>query len=422
MPEADPPPKIELNEVMLAMDVVDTLRHQDSLVQRELNAEDRDQALIEKVRRIYASQGLVVSEDVVAQGVAALREERFTYRRPRWSFRLLLARIYVRRGRWIKIAAAAMAVLLVVFVAYRFVFVASKERGRQRQAQEITTRISQQQDRIQVAESRLKRVRSEVLNAEKKAVASKNKASKGLIANAHRQLGLADEKLSALSQLAVDAAGGNLPQKGGALDLRVSQRGELIQSLETHLDAAAAAVAAIDQSQALAGELDAVHAGLLSAARERAVTEKAQRLYQDGLSAVSRGDSQAAARELANLQQLLQRVSQEYELRVVSRPDSPSGIWRYPEKNPNSRNYYLIVEAVAPGEKRLSMTVTSEEDAKTRTVKQWGVRVSADAFEAVKQDKQDNGIVDRNRVGVKRRGYLDPQYLIPVQGGIITQW
>ena len=36
MSEAEKPKKIELNEIMLAMDVVDTLRHQQSLVDREL--------------------------------------------------------------------------------------------------------------------------------------------------------------------------------------------------------------------------------------------------------------------------------------------------------------------------------------------------------------------------------------------------
>ena len=44
--------KIELSEVMIAMDVVDTLRHQRSLVERELQSEDREADLIEKQRRI----------------------------------------------------------------------------------------------------------------------------------------------------------------------------------------------------------------------------------------------------------------------------------------------------------------------------------------------------------------------------------
>jgi hypothetical protein len=83
MSEAEKSEKIELNEVMLAMDVVDTLRHQQSLVDRELGTDDHDQALIAKVRKIYADQGLEVSDGVIVSGVKALREERFTYTPPK---------------------------------------------------------------------------------------------------------------------------------------------------------------------------------------------------------------------------------------------------------------------------------------------------------------------------------------------------
>ncbi len=62
------PEKIELDEVMLAMDVVDTLRHEQLLVERELASDERDQALIEKVKRMYAAQGLEVSDEVIAAG------------------------------------------------------------------------------------------------------------------------------------------------------------------------------------------------------------------------------------------------------------------------------------------------------------------------------------------------------------------
>jgi hypothetical protein len=48
MSDAENTEKIELDEVMLAMDVVDTLRHQQSLVDRELGADNHDQALIAK--------------------------------------------------------------------------------------------------------------------------------------------------------------------------------------------------------------------------------------------------------------------------------------------------------------------------------------------------------------------------------------
>ena len=68
------------------------------------------------------------------------------------------------------------------------------------------------------------------------------------------------------------------------------------------------------------------------------------------------------------------------------------------------------------------MPITSEEDGTTRNVSQWGLRVDAAPFDAVRRDKADDGIIQNNRFGVKERGYLKPQYLMPTTGGAITRW
>src|SRR3954451_17958329 len=53
-----PAPRLQQgHELMLAMDVVDTLRHQDNLVTRELNETRSEAQLIERMRQIYRDQG-----------------------------------------------------------------------------------------------------------------------------------------------------------------------------------------------------------------------------------------------------------------------------------------------------------------------------------------------------------------------------
>ena len=99
-----------LDELMLAMDVVDTLRHERRLVEHELTAGDRDRHLIERLRAIYLSQGIVVSDDVLAQGVGALREDRFAYTAPAPGLGRSLQVAYVTRARWRKYLLAAIAV------------------------------------------------------------------------------------------------------------------------------------------------------------------------------------------------------------------------------------------------------------------------------------------------------------------------
>jgi len=97
-----------LDEVMLAMDVVDTLRRRQRLVQRELDAEGREQDLRQRLRKIYAAQGIEVPDHVLDEGVAALKEERFVYKPPAQSLGTRLARVYVSRGRWGKWVAGGL--------------------------------------------------------------------------------------------------------------------------------------------------------------------------------------------------------------------------------------------------------------------------------------------------------------------------
>jgi hypothetical protein len=108
-----------LSEVMLAMDVVDTLRHQQLLIDRELNAEDRDRRLLERLREIYAAQGIEVPDAVLQEGVAALKENRFAYSAPPPSLQTRLATLYVRRDRWGRPLLLALAVLVVALLAYQ---------------------------------------------------------------------------------------------------------------------------------------------------------------------------------------------------------------------------------------------------------------------------------------------------------------
>jgi type II secretory pathway component PulM len=269
---------------------------------------------MEKVRNIYASQGISVSDNIITEGVKALRQERFTYRPRQNSFQLSLARLYVNRGRWVKRGVLVIAALLAVFLVYQFAVVAPQKRERQKQQQAL-------------------------------------------------------QELEAMPAKLLD------------------QRNRV-----------------------------------LAEAREDAARLQAEGFYNDAMAAVSRQDAQAVNQGYAALTQLYAQLSQQYQVRIVSSPGTPSGVWRVPQNNPNARNYYIIVAAVTADGKRLALPVTSEEDGKTRTVEQWGLRVEPAVFEQVKRDKMDDGIITHNVFGVKKRGYLTPEYAIPTTGGAITQW
>jgi hypothetical protein len=320
-PPASPPDPASrnLDEVMLAMDVVDTLRHQENLVSRELSEGDRDAQLLQRLREIYRGQGIEVPDRILQEGVQALKEQRFVYTPPGPSFARTVARAWVNRGRIGWRLLTLLALLAFGWGAYQFGVV---EPARQRAAE---VQAQTERNRIELAER---------------------------------------------------------------LPVALTQ-----------------------------GHEDVLRETQVPAARERA-----DRLLADGQAAIARGDADGARQALNDLEVLRAELRREYVLRIVSRPGEPTGVWRVPERNPAGRNYYLIVEPVAPDGRILSLPVTSEEDGRTVTASKWGVRVSQDTAMRVQQDKNDDGIVQRNRLGEKRRGQLDVDYQMPVLNGAITQW
>lgn len=102
----------------MAMDVVDTLRHREQLVARELDAEGREAELIARLKEIYAAQGIDVPDAILRDGVKALEEQRFVYTPPKDGFGVRLAKIYIARERWLKPVAGAVAALVIAFGAF----------------------------------------------------------------------------------------------------------------------------------------------------------------------------------------------------------------------------------------------------------------------------------------------------------------
>ncbi len=309
---APAPAPQKLDDLMLAMDVVDTLRHQERLVARELNEAAREQELIERLRNIYKSQGLDVPDRIIREGVQALKESRFVYTPPPPSFGRTLATLWVRRAVWGK-AALVVLVLAGGYFAGREVFVAGPERR------------AAEQTRITI-------------------------------------------------------------------------------------------------TQTLPRELDAAWKDARGEAQSDAGRARADQIIADGRSALARNDAAAGAKAVADLKALGAQLRLSYQLLIIARPGQPVGVFRVPDRNRNARNHYLIVDAVGPDGKPVPVPITSEENNTTKTVSRWGVRVSEATWQSVGRDRNDDGVIQRNKVGEKRRGQLDVEYAMPVIGGAILEW
>jgi len=86
-----------LDDMMLAMDVIDTLRHQEDAAQRVIDQDKRDEQLKARLRSIYADQGIPVPDYILQQGIETLRQDQFVYRPTPFGLSRLLALLWVKR-------------------------------------------------------------------------------------------------------------------------------------------------------------------------------------------------------------------------------------------------------------------------------------------------------------------------------------
>jgi hypothetical protein len=302
-----------LDDVMIAMDVVDTVRHRQDLVDRELDEDGREADLMRRLKEIYRQQGIDVPDHVLAEGVKALKDSRFTYTPPPPSWKRTWLTMWVRRGRIAKVGGVALAVLLGATIYYQLTVARP-------------ARLAEEQARVEISET--------------------------------------------------------LPQ-------------------------------AIHKAYA-----DAKAIG----ANDPKAIAKADGLAADGERAIRDKDRAAMQRVNAELTQLRDEVARDYALTIVSRPGETSGVWRRPGSNPLAQNYYLVVEAVAPDGRKLRLPIRNEENGQIEQVGKFAVRVPKSTFDAVAADKRDDGIIQKNIFGRKRRGTLDVSYEMPFEGGMITRW
>ena len=307
------PSKTPLDDVMIAMDVVDTLRHDRSLVERELNDEARRKDLIDRLRKIYSGQGIEVPDRILEEGVRALEENRFTYKPPDPNtLSTRLANLYVTRGGWGRYVVGLAAGLAAFFLVNYLVFERPQQLKAEAERHELTELIPARVQKL------VEDIRSE--------------ASDGLVAT------------------------------------------------------------------------------------------RAEAIAKTGLNAASSGDLAAARKSEQQLTDTLEQLRAAYEIRIVNREGDVTGLWRIPKANPDTYNFYLVVEAIDANGKRVPQLITNEETGKRERVETWAVRVDRPVLVSVKADKDDDGIIQNNIAGRKLRGELDPQWSIEVQDGAITRW
>jgi len=179
------------------------------------------------------------------------------------------------------------------------------------------------------------------------------------------------------------------------------------------------------------GEADKVYADIKTIAKEEQAKGLGDSLYSEARQFIQAADVQRLSQSVGKLEELDGVLNQEYTIKVINKPGVKSGMDRYytDEHGKRSSGYYLIVEALDSKGNTLKKRITNEENGQVETVDIWGERVPESAYEAIKADKMDNGIIENNVFGNKERGYINdvitmqgPDKKPLKRGGQITQW
>jgi hypothetical protein len=415
-PSAAPP----LDEVMLAMDVVDTLRHEQALLDAALGADARRQALIERLKSLYARQGIEVSDSVIAQGVDALAQDRFTYRPPERNLAVRLARLWIDRELWARrIVWSGGGVIALAVALFAADWGWSEYRYASHRSALIELRDAWRQE--QTGRSALSVQAEALFDAApapwRESIGDTIDQARIRLEAAHQPLRAADQSLSTAD---LSRAAWSADPAAAAAGLR--EAGVLVAEGRAQLDAARTALARAEQIEALGSRIDALRVRIA----DMTLAPDAARVLADAHAAAGlalAGGSLAEAEDrLASAEQALAGIDLDYTLRIVSGRDQRSGIWRRPDGNRRARNYYLIVEAIDRDGRVLRLPVLNEETQRTERVSRFGIRVPEAVYERVRADKRDNGLIDQRDVGHKPRGALQAEWRIEIAGGTITDW
>ena len=171
----------------------------------------------------------------------------------------------------------------------------------------------------------------------------------------------------------------------------------------------------VERLVTLEAEVGRLHAAVLAEAVEELAVERADDLRRSADAQIAVRDADGLEESAASYRQLVGRLAAEYRMVILG------GVWRYHTELDGVRNYYLRVQAVGADGQQVPVTIREEEQGRTERVTEWGERVPKEVYDRVAADRQDNGIIDDDDFGFKRRGFLTAERNYENLGQI-TRW
>lgn len=380
-----------LSDTILAMDIADTIRHDDRLREFEFADGDRRNAMKERLRQAYAAQGDTVSDDILDRAIEKMNEARYVHNEGVSGSARLFWTAYVRRTAYAR--RAALSVLVAGAIVGGGVF----------GYDQFVTK-----PRIE-AERQLALQLGEVIPRDLTAAVT---YARGFARRLEDQaaLGRIDERKSAVETALLTK------------DVAAAREGvRLIHAVGDELkhreDAEAKALAAAERdreeikrkaevSARLLPQLEAVTSGPLSEVKDAKAKAALSDIVAQMRDAANDGNEPGYQRAYERFKSFAGYIRSPYKIQIVNRNGVQTGFARTNDRS-GAKTWYLVVEAVSPTGVAYPLEIKDRITGSMRTTATWAIRVSENVIRAVKRDKEEDGVLDRNIAGSKAAGTLD---------------
>ena len=400
---------LDPKEVLRVMDAAQVI-HERQAALEEHEALDRE-ATVREIQVMYEELGDLVDARVIEEALDEYLAQRYAFTPARPGLKRGLALLYIRRG-WVAKRFLAPAAVLAALVWGGFALTdAMRTNALERDAGRLQAEVARLEAAIDSDLGEIRALRAQGVPDD--LPADEIEAFAAGLASAESQLAQIG---ATLAPIAEEAGRDGLTR---ATITGLNQRAEAVADSRAFARSDIMGADFLVERHARLGALDAEVAGLHAAVLAEAVEELGrERAAELGRSA----DAQLAGRDLDGLEstaesyrQLHALIGSEYEIVIVG------GVWRYHNELDGVRNYYLRVQAVAGDGQQLPVTIRNEEDGSTARVMEWGERVPKEVYDRIASDRQDNGIIDDDDFGFKRRGFMTAERNYEDLGQI-TRW
>ena len=396
-------------EVLRVMDAAQVIHERQAALQAH-ETFDRD-AAIRDIQIMYEELGDLVDRHVIERALDEHLSQRYAFTPVPRSLKTRLALLYVRRG-WVarRVLLPAGGVAALVWAGFAGVEMLQ----RQALAREVeTVRVGAAGVRAAYDRSADDLAALSARGTPPDLPAAETDAFAADVAEAGRLLGTVAAVLDPLGAAAArdDLVRGSLDDLHAGTD----RAREDLRLARIEIVAAGARVERHDRLAAYGTDVARLHAAVLADAVEDVARDRAAELQRDADVQLAARDADGLGETRRRLEDLHALVVAEFEIVVTG------GVWRRLDSDPGVRNDYLVVEARTADGLRIPVTITSEEYGTTDQVLEWGERVPRDVYDRVGADKQDNGIIDDEHFGFKRRGFVTAERRYE-DIGQITEW